>query len=394
MHGVGGLVTAQLAPARTGRNLLVGLVAFLTLVDLFATQAVLPQLTERYGATPAAMSVAVNATTIGMALAGLAVGLLSSRIPRRAGIVASLAILSGPTMLLAHAPDLTTFTALRIVQGFCMASAFTLTLAHLGDAAMSPGEAASAFAAYVTGNVASNLIGRMVSAGLAETLGLSPSFYAFAFLNLAGAGLAAALVGRDAPSGGSTSGGDGALVVDRRLAAAFAVGFCILFAFIGTFTYVTFVLARPPLSVASMSLSLVHLVFLPSIVTTPFAGRLAARADSQRALLAGLASAAAGLPLVVVPNLVAVLSGLVLVAAGTFAAQAVATGLVSRIASGNRGTASGLYLASYFCGGLVGTAALGQIFDAWGWTACVVGIGAALAAAAGLSFFLSEAREA
>jgi hypothetical protein len=46
----------------------------------------------------------------------------------------------------------------------------------------------------------------------------------------------------------------------------------------------------------------------------------------------------------------------------------------------NRGAASGLYLAGYFSGGLVGSAVLGQIFDRFGWPACVLGIGLALAA--------------
>jgi hypothetical protein len=40
-------------------------------------------------------------------------------------------------------------------------------------------------------------------------------------------------------------------------------GFCILFAFIGTFTYVNFVLVRPPLSLGMMQLGFVYFVFLP-----------------------------------------------------------------------------------------------------------------------------------
>jgi len=35
------------------RNVLIGLVAFLTLVDLFATQAILPALAQAYGVGPA-----------------------------------------------------------------------------------------------------------------------------------------------------------------------------------------------------------------------------------------------------------------------------------------------------------------------------------------------------
>jgi MFS family permease len=71
--------------------------------------------------------------------------------------------------------------------------------------------------------------------------------------------------------------------------------------------------------------------------------------------------------------------GLTLVGVGTFFAQAAATGFVGRVAMTNRGAASGLYLASYFSGGLVGSAVLGQIFDSFGWPACVLGIGLALA---------------
>ena len=38
------------------RNLVIGLIAFLTLVDLFATQAILPTLVAHYGVSRAAMS--------------------------------------------------------------------------------------------------------------------------------------------------------------------------------------------------------------------------------------------------------------------------------------------------------------------------------------------------
>ncbi len=51
------------------------------------------------------------------------------------------------------------------------------------------------------------------------------------------------------------------------------------------------------------------------------------------------------------------------------------------VVSADRGSASGIYLACYFMGGLVGSAVLGQVFDRWDWAACVAGIGVALAVA-------------
>src|SRR5262249_37576357 len=294
--------------------------------------------------------------------------------------------LSIPTALLASAPDLTTFTVLRVAQGLCMASAFTLTLAYLGEEC-SATDAAGAFAAYITGNVASNLIGRLISAALADHLGLAWNFYIFASLNLAGAALVyftVASAARMEQTGAVASSPFAAWLEHLRnpqLRAAFGIGFCILFAFIGTFTYVNFVLVRPPLSLGPMQLGFVYLVFLPSVVTTLWAGRAVHRYGTRPTLWGSLALAGVGLALLVLPDRAAVLLGMALVGVGTFFAQATATGFVSGAATADRGAASGIYLACYFGGGIVGTAILGQIFDRIGWPACVAGIALALATA-------------
>jgi predicted MFS family arabinose efflux permease len=361
-------------------------------VDLFATQAILPSLARAYNVTPAAMGFAVNSSTMGMAVAGLIVSLFSQRINRHLGILISLSILSIPTALLAVAPDLTTFTVLRILQGLCMASAFTLTLAYLGEEC-SAADAGGAFAAYITGNVASNLIGRLVSAAVADHLGLAANFYFFAALNLVGAVLVYYTVAQSSPmmQMGLTRSPFAAWIAhlrNPRLRAAFGIGFCILFAFIGTFTYVNFVLVRPPLSLGPMQLGFVYFVFLPSVVTTLVAGRAVHRWGTRPTLWGSLVLAGVGLPLLLLPDLAAVLLGMVLIGVGTFFAQATATGFVSQAATADRGSASGIYLACYFAGGLVGTAILGQIFDHVGWPACVGGIGISLGVAALLAFRL------
>jgi MFS transporter, YNFM family, putative membrane transport protein len=374
------------------RTIIIGLTAFLTVVDLFATQAILPSLAQHYQVAPAAMGFAVNASTMGMAVAGLAVALFSRRIDRRLGILVSLCVLAVPTALLAVAPDLTTFTILRVMQGLCMASAFTLTLAYLGEKC-SAMDAGGAFAGYITGNVASNLVGRLISAGVVDHLGLAANFYFFSALNLAGAVLVYFTIRSTAPMPmeEATSTPFAVWLKHLRnapLRASFGIGFCILFAFIGTFTYVNFVLVREPLSLGRMALGFVYFVFLPSVITTPFAGKAVARLGTKPTLWGSLAVAGLGLPLLLLPSLATVLTGLTLIGAGTFFAQAAATGFVGRAAATDRGAASGIYLACYFFGGLIGSAVLGQLFDRLGWPACVGGIALSLAAAALLTFRL------
>ena len=377
------------------RQLVIGTTAFLTVVDLFATQAILPMLAASYHVTPAAMGLAVNACTVGMAVASLAVSAFSTRVDRRRAILVSLILLALPTSLLALRPALPLFAALRVTQGLCMATAFTLTLAYLGEQC-SARDAAGAFAAYVTGNVASNLVGRLVAAGVAGHFGLPTTFLVFAGLNLAGAVLvffsvqaAPKMVAMEPPMHAVSVWRT--LLHDRAPLAAFGIGFCILFAFIGVFTYVNFVLARPPVSLGMMQIGFAYFVFLPSILTTPLAGRLVARLGTRPALWASMLVTAFGLALLLVPGLDVVLTGMVLAAVGLFLAQAIATGFVSRV-SPDRAASSGLYLACYFLGGLVGTACLGALFDRFGWTACVAGVATSLVVASALTTMLGPRR--
>lgn len=371
----------------------IALTAFVTVVDLFAAQAILPALRESYGTTPAMMSAAVNASTIGMAAGGFATALLSHRIERRRGIMVALALLTIPTLLLGQLPSLGVFTLLRVLQGLCMSAAFTLMLAYLGE--VTTGRATpAAFAAYITGNVGSNLVGRLMAAAVADHLGLGATFRAFALLNLAGALLVAVTVARTPPPAASRTRSPLAWTAhfrNGRLLADFGLGFCILFAFIGTFTFVNFVLVRTPLSLGMMQVGFAYFVFLPAILTTPLASVLTRRAGTRAGAWIALGTALAGLPLLLLPSLPAVLTGMVLVAVGTFMAQAIATGFVGRAASGDRGSASGIYLASYFSGGLVGSLVLGQVFERAGWAACVGGIALSLALAALLATGLRAA---
>ncbi|WP_296599082.1 MFS transporter [Phenylobacterium sp.] len=384
-------------PNAPARRAVIGLIGFLTLVDLFAAQAILPTLAAMYAVPRSAMGVAVNASTIGMAAAGLVVALVSHRLPRRGGIWVSLALLAIPTTLLAHAPDLATFTALRIAQGVFMSAAFTLTMAYLSE--QNTGTAtAAALAAYITGNVASNLVGRLISSAVASAAGVAFNFYVFALLNLAGAALVWFTL-QNAPAMGVADGQAprpalariAAHFGNRCLVASFGIGFCVLFAFLGAFTYVNFVLAEAPLRLSPMALGLVYFVFLPSMVTTPLAGRIASRFGPRPTFFASLGLAVAGLPLLLADTVAPVIAGLTMVGVGTFFAQATATGFVGRAARSDRAAASGIYLASYYLGGLAGAAVIGQVYDRAGWPAAVVVVGGSLVAAAGLAATLRPA---
>jgi predicted MFS family arabinose efflux permease len=276
-----------------------------------------------------------------------------------------------------------------------MSAAFSLTMAYLAERCTAA-QSATALAAYITGVVASNLIGRLISGSIAASLSVDANFYFFAGLNLAGAALAFTALRATPPMTNGLEAARSPVAVftghlrNACLRTSFAIGFLILFAFIGVFTYVNFVLARDPIALAPAALGLVYFVFLPSMITTPLAGRIAGRFGARLTFFVSLGVALIGLPMLLSPSLPLVLFGLAIVGVGTFFAQATATGFVGRAAKSDRAAASGMYLASYYLGGLAGAALLGQAFDRFGWNATVGGVAVALVLAAMLAAMLKR----
>lgn len=353
------------------RSTIVALVSFLTLIDLFGSQALLPQLIVAFEADARVMGLAVNASTFGMALSGLVVAWFADRIDRKRGIWLSLALLSIPTFLLGVVDSVGVFMALRVVQGIFMAAAFTLTLTYLSEQC-DVTAAGGAMAAYITGNVASNLFGRLLAVGAADQIGLSGSFWTFAALNLAGAALAYLLIGardRTRPQRAPSP-----LQAWKRhlshpsLRIAFVMGFAILFVFVGVFTYVNLYLTGQ-LGLAPSALGLVYLVFVPALFSTPYAAVAVSRFGPQRVFQAASLVVLGGVGACFITALEPVLLGLALIGAGTFFMQAAATGFVGRTALEDRAAANGLYLTSYYVGGVSGAFILGLINSWGGWAA-------------------------
>ncbi len=381
----------------------IGMMSFLSLVDLFGPQAIAPALTAKLGVSPGVMGFAINASTLGMAVAGFGIALISRSLDRRLWIWLSLLLLTIPTLSLTFADSIAVFAALRVAQGVLMAVAFTLTLAYLAENC-SATTAAGAMAAYITGNVLSNLLGRLMSATVAEAFGVSSVFLALAALNVCGAVLAVAYIGASdrraatpeireddkppmfCPKEASRVCGSWVQHLrNPQLLASFAIGFIILFVFIGAYTYVNYVLSGEMFGLDAAALGLVYFVFIPSVFTTPVAGTVAKRMGVRAAYWTAIAISVSGLLALLAPQLWIVLTGLALLAVGLFFAQAAVTGFVGRAADNERAAASGLYLSSYYFGGLAGAIALGRVFELFGWPASVwfmvamLGLSAALA---------------
>jgi YNFM family putative membrane transporter len=263
---------------------------------------------------------------------------------------------------------------------------FASAVAYIAEE-WAPAEAASMASLYVAGTVLGGFCGRFISGLVTAEYGWRCAFAVMGLINLAFLPLIATLLPasrRFTPSSSllASLSGARAHLRNRPLLATYGIGFTLLFAQVGTFTYVNFYLSDAPFGLSTHQLSFIFFVFLIGMLVTPFSGRWALHWSPRQVGLAALAVSGGGLLLTLVHWLPLVLLGLGLSSAGIFVVQSLATATVPRLAQGARSAAVGLYLTCYYFGGSVGASLPAALWSHAGWYGCVALVLAVQAGAA------------
>ena len=166
------------------------------------------------------------------------------------------------------------------------------------------------------------------------------------------------------------------------------LGSTFFFTFVGTFSYVTYRLERPPFVFGTAATSLVFCLWVLG-AAGPLVGRLADRLGWQRVGLAALGLAAAGIALTFPATLPTLFGGLALVTLANFAGVTAAQLGVAGSADVDRGTASGIYFSLYYASGALGGYLPALAWQAWGWSGVAL-LGLAVIGAAALLLLSSR----
>jgi len=358
---------------RTAAVVFAGFCAFLT---LYAPQPLLPLLMTSFHSTATAVSRVITASTIAVAMAAPFAGIVADRFGRKRVIVPAAALLALPTLLAGTAGSIGQLMFWRFLQGVLTPGIFAVTIAYINEE-WEEG-VGSAMAAYVSGTVLGGFSGRMVAALVAAYSSWRWAFVVLAVLDLICALVMAAWMPADHHFKGAPvrrgSTGKAMLLHLRnpQLLATYAVGFCVLFTLVATFTYVNFYLAVPPFSLSTAALGLLFVVYLVGAVVTPIAGRAIDRLGHRFALTLAFSGGAAGIAITLVPRLPVVLLGLALCCTGVFIGQSSASSYIGTVATEARAAAVGLYVMFYYAGGSAGAELPGHLWSRGGWLGCVL----------------------
>ncbi|MDD2846342.1 MAG: MFS transporter [Rhodoferax sp.] len=358
---------------------IVWLIGFFAFLNVYSIQSVLPLVMQDFHASALQAGMTVGATVLAVGLVSPVMGMLSDAFGRRNILCLSMFAMTLPTALIPVSQSLGTLIALRFLQGLAVPGIVVVLIAYIAEEFRNGGGVARMTATYVGGTVMGGFSGRFITGHLAEWLGWRGAFVSLAIMNLIGALLVLWLLpaskhfvpNRNASGVLATLGRH---LRHKRLMASCAVGFCVLFSLVGTFTYVNFYLASSPFNLSASGLANVFAVYLVGVLVTPLAGRHTERLGYMKSLLWALAFSAGGLLLTLAPSLPLVVVGLTVCSSGIFLCQSATISAISKNVTEGRSLATGIYYMSYYAGGAVGTWGAGVAFEGWGWQGSVATI--------------------
>ena len=371
------------------RAIAVALAAVGAFIDLYLTQPLLPLMAREFAATPTEVSHTVSSTTFAVALIAPFTGAVADVLGRKRIIITAMFALAVPTLMLAFAQSLAGIIFWRFVQGLLLPPIFAVTVAYIGEE-WPPIEATRITGLYMAASGVGGFLGRFLTGLLASYFGWRASFVGVAIVTLACAIATAAMLPRERHF--VRSGGLGSQIFHMaahlrnvRLLATYAVGFGVLFSFVGTFTYINFLLAAPPFNLTTADLGAIFITYLVGSVIATRTGALVEWLGRRWLVVVAVGFWAAGLALTLTGSLWVILGGLALCVTCGFLCQSSATSYVAISSRQGRSSAVGLYVSFYYVGGGLGAVIPGIGWSLAGWPGCVATVAVVIAGIAALA---------
>ncbi|WP_150460277.1 MFS transporter [Nesterenkonia ebinurensis] len=359
-----------------------------TFAQLYSPQGLLPLIAVDLGVTPDESALMISAATLGLALGVIPWSYIGDAAGRKQAMLAAISLACVFAVLTVAMPTFWLALTMRLFEGFMLGGVPALAVAYLNEE-VSAKVAAVAAGTYIAGTTIGGLSGRIIAAPIGEQLGWKTGMLVvtgiavlcvLAFLKLA------PRAQHFTPGRSRFGEAVGQLLGNLRSAALWVIylqGFLTMGGFVAMYNYLAFYLAEPPFGLPLWLTSLIFLAYLAGTFSSPRAGALATRYGRKTVLIGGNLVMISGVVLTLVPNLWVIVTGVVVLTAGFFAAHAIASGWAGASAVAGRSQSASLYNLGYYGGSSV-FGYLGGTFLYWaGWPG-TVGMVAALAVAATL----------
>ncbi len=345
--------------------------------NIYAVQPLLPLFVSEFQISISSSSLALSATIIGLIVGLIVLGFFSDRNGRRSYIIFALLGSALPFFLLPFVESFTWFVVLRFLQGFALAGVPAAALAYISEE-IDRKNTGYATALYISSNALGGMIGRVLAGYLADHFTWQLTFLGFGLFGLVLFVAVLLLLPKSRhfqPSEQSFAKDITGFLYHLKnpsLLVVFDLGAVLQISFTGVWTYLPFHLEAPPFSLPLQTISYFFFAYGIGVITSPLAGRIAERFGLRTVRRAGVWIFSIGLLMTLSTQVWLIAVGLCVACFGFFTAHSLTAASVGQQADHHKGSASSLYLVSYYFGVASGSSLLSPLWTAGGWNTLVL----------------------
>ena len=340
--------------------------------QLYLFQPMLSELQASFGVSLATGSLAVSASTIGMATGLFLFAFKADTFKRERLMSLSLILSALLTITSAFMSHFVLLLLLNFLKGIALSGVSAVALAYLSDE-IEPGKIGLAISLYLSGNTIGGMTGRVTGSLLAGWGGWQQAVWAIGITSL----LLGFLFYWKIPASSQVSQNSISikeklqqmkdllskrLFIGMYLIAALAMG-----VFVSVYNYISIQLESPRYGLPHQMIALIFVMYLTGVAGSIIVGKLSDRHRPERLLRYSLILLGAGLSMLLIPRLWALIAGLGILTFAFFSTHTIASRIVSVNASRSKSSATSIYWLSYYAGSSIIGSLTGIILTLFGW---------------------------
>lgn len=353
-----------------------GLASFFVFATMYFYQPILPLIVDMYEIRISYASLTVSLHTIGLVIGLIVIGFLSDRRGRRGFVLLSILLTTVILFLLPLLPQFPLIVALRFIQGFTLSGVLAAALAYMAEE-INPRYFGFAATLYISSNSIGGMAGRFVSSYLVELYSFKVAFFSLGIFGLFTFLIVFLVLPKSRSFRESTRlfsediKGFFYHLKNPQLLIMFGLGAMLQTSFTGMWTFLPFYLIEAPFNLSLQQIAYFYLTYSLGTIGAPIAGWLSRNYDLSRLRLIGVVIMTAGMFVTLGTSVSYIIVGLSIICLGFFISHSLASATVSSTATSFKGSASSLYLVSYYLGVAAGTTLLTPIWETFAWNGII-----------------------
>ncbi len=343
---------------------------------MYSVQPLLPFFTEQFQISVSYASLSMSMTTLSVIIGLIVLGFLSDRHGRVLFIWLSIILTIIPFLFMPFTDSFYVIIVLRFIQGFAIAGVPAAALAYISEE-INQQSMGLATALYISCNALGGTIGRLMMGYITERFSWENAFFSLALFGC----IVFIIVWLTLPKSQNFTMNNRTIQKDLHgfwlhlknpnLLILFGLGIILQLSFTGMWSFIPYYLSEPPFLLSLKTISFIFLAYSLGIVGSPIANSLAGKVGINTIRTFGVLLLVSGILLTLSTSLFTIVVGLCIACLGFFTAHALTSATVSRTAIHQKGSASSLYLVSYYIGVASGSTLLSPIWLHFKWQGIV-----------------------